>query len=260
MDREATAAARPTCDAAQRRGRRAADQHLGQLDLLAQQLEHLARALLAARGEPPQRRAARQHRARPERERLHDVGAAADAAVDQHLDAALDRVDDLRAAPRSWRSLRRAGGRRGWRRSRPAAPCSQASAASSAGQDALHHHRQARPGGKLLEVVPPHRGVHQGEHVGRVSRPWPCPRRPQSSGPSRRPGSRIPCAGRARGAPAAARRPSGRSRRSRPPPPGRSGRGSRRGRGSSRAGTSAARRARPPPPRRGSRSPGSTAP
>ena len=67
-------------------GEPAAEQHERELDLLAQQLEHLARALLAARGEAPERRAAGEHGARAERERLDDVGAAADAAVDQHLD------------------------------------------------------------------------------------------------------------------------------------------------------------------------------
>ena len=55
----------------------------------------MARARLAVDGEPPERRAAGEHGARAERERLDDVGAAADAAVDQHLDAAVDRLDHL---------------------------------------------------------------------------------------------------------------------------------------------------------------------
>ena len=55
-----------------------------------------ARARLAVDGEAPERRAAGEHRARAERERLDDVGAAADAAVEEHLDPAVDRVDHLR--------------------------------------------------------------------------------------------------------------------------------------------------------------------
>ena len=65
-------------------------------DLRLQQLEHAARAGLAVDGEAPERRAAGEDRARAERERLHDVGAAADAAVEQHLDAAVDGLDHLR--------------------------------------------------------------------------------------------------------------------------------------------------------------------
>ena len=52
-------------------------------------------ALLAADGEAPERRAADEHGAGAERERLDDVGAAADAAVDEHLDPTVDRLDDL---------------------------------------------------------------------------------------------------------------------------------------------------------------------
>ncbi len=60
-----------------------------------QDLEHVARARLAVDGEAPERRATGEHRARAERERLDDVRAAPDAAVDEHLDPAVDGVDDL---------------------------------------------------------------------------------------------------------------------------------------------------------------------
>ena len=55
----------------------------------------MTRAGLAVDGEAPERRAAGEHGARAEGERLDDVRAAADAAVDEHLDAAVDRLDDL---------------------------------------------------------------------------------------------------------------------------------------------------------------------
>ena len=45
-------------------------------------LHHLPHAIGAADAQPPQRRPAEQHGARAERQRLDDVGAAADAAVD----------------------------------------------------------------------------------------------------------------------------------------------------------------------------------
>ena len=77
-------------------GRRpAADELQGELDLGPQQLEHPRGALLAVDREPPERRPADEHGARAERERLDDVGAAPDAAVDEHLDPPVDRLDDL---------------------------------------------------------------------------------------------------------------------------------------------------------------------
>ena len=55
----------------------------------------MPRSRFAVDGEAPQRRAAGEHRARAEGERLDDVAAAPDAAVDEHLDPAVDRLDDL---------------------------------------------------------------------------------------------------------------------------------------------------------------------
>ncbi len=55
----------------------------------------MASAVLAVDGEPPEHRAPGQRRAGAEREGLDDVGAAPDAAVDEHLDAAVDRLDHL---------------------------------------------------------------------------------------------------------------------------------------------------------------------
>ncbi len=66
----------------------------------------------------PQVGPAEQHRVGAERERLGDVGPAADAAVEQHGHVAPDRVDDRRQRIERARWRRRPGGRRGWRRSR----------------------------------------------------------------------------------------------------------------------------------------------
>ena len=65
-------------------------------ELLAQQLEHLARPLLPAGRETPERHPAGEHGPRAEGERRGDVGAAPDAAVEQHLEPVADRVDDGR--------------------------------------------------------------------------------------------------------------------------------------------------------------------
>ena len=53
-------------------------------DLLAQELQDTAGAGFAVDGQAPQRRTAGEDRLRAEGERLHDIRAAADAAVDQH--------------------------------------------------------------------------------------------------------------------------------------------------------------------------------
>src|SRR5207302_401673 len=63
-----------------RRG--AAEEREGEADLVAEELEHVPRSLLAGGGETPEDRTARERRARAERERLHDVGAAPDPAVE----------------------------------------------------------------------------------------------------------------------------------------------------------------------------------
>ena len=95
-----------------------------------QQLEHVPRARLAADGEPPRGRTADQRRPGAERECCDDVDPAADAAVDQHLDPAGDRVDDL------LEHVDRRGDASSWRppwfeTTIAAAPCSQARRASS---------------------------------------------------------------------------------------------------------------------------------
>ena len=77
-------------------GRRAAaDELKGELDLGAEQLEHPSGALLAVDGEPPEGRPADEDGPGAQGERLQDVGAAPDPAVDEHLDPAVDRLDDL---------------------------------------------------------------------------------------------------------------------------------------------------------------------
>ena len=74
----------------------AAEQAQRQRQLVAQELEDVPHAVLACRREAEDRRAAGEHRACAQRERLGDVGAAADAAVEIDLDPSGDRVDHLR--------------------------------------------------------------------------------------------------------------------------------------------------------------------
>src|SRR5687767_12201466 len=64
-------------------------------ELAPDQLEVPDHAGLAAGREPPRNGAAQEHGARPERQGLHDVAAAPDAAVEIDLDLAIDRVDHL---------------------------------------------------------------------------------------------------------------------------------------------------------------------
>src|SRR5687767_14633016 len=73
-----------------------AEQGEGTVDLLAQELDRARGSSLSACGSAVERRAPDQHRARAERERFHDVRAALKAAVDDHLDALSDGLDDLR--------------------------------------------------------------------------------------------------------------------------------------------------------------------
>ncbi len=61
-----------------------------------QELEHALSPCLSVARQPPERRPAGEDGAGAERERLDDVGAAADAAVDVDLDPAADSLDDLR--------------------------------------------------------------------------------------------------------------------------------------------------------------------
>src|SRR5215472_18435116 len=59
-------------------------------EFAVEDVEHRLDAALTEGSQPPGLRPADADRGRPERERLEDVGAAADAAVDEHRDAALD--------------------------------------------------------------------------------------------------------------------------------------------------------------------------
>src|SRR3954451_3498245 len=77
-----------------RRG--AAEQAQRQCQLVPQELEDMAHAVLSRDGETVDRRATGEHRARPEGERLGDVGPATDTAVEIALDTAADRVAHLR--------------------------------------------------------------------------------------------------------------------------------------------------------------------
>ena len=76
----------------------------------------LRRARFAVAGEPPERRPAGEDGARAERERLDDVGASPDAAVDVAPRSGRRRPRRPPGAARPWAQRRRAGGRRGSRR------------------------------------------------------------------------------------------------------------------------------------------------
>src|SRR5688572_23155375 len=77
-------------------GRRAtAEQREGVFELLAEDLEHLRDALVAAECEAVHGRPSDEDRPGAERERHRDVGAAPDAAVEVDLGAIADRLDDL---------------------------------------------------------------------------------------------------------------------------------------------------------------------
>ena len=78
------------------RGGRGSDQLQREQDLVAEELEDVARAGFAVGRQAPQRRAAREDRFRAERQRLHDIRPAADAAVEQHRQPARDRLHHLR--------------------------------------------------------------------------------------------------------------------------------------------------------------------
>src|SRR5205814_9576839 len=90
-----------TREVAQYRGARvldaadAAERH-GDVELLLDHVQCLAHARLAARAEPVDEGAAKEHRFRAERERFQQALAAADAAVEPHGDAIADGVSDLR--------------------------------------------------------------------------------------------------------------------------------------------------------------------
>ena len=86
----------PTCARGDLVRRGAAAESERELDLVAEELEHPARAGFPVAGKAPERRTAGQDRARTERERLDDVRPSPDAAVHVDLDPAGDGLDDLR--------------------------------------------------------------------------------------------------------------------------------------------------------------------
>ena len=67
----------------------------GHPELVEDQLDHLVDALLAERAKAPHVGTADPHRVGAERQGLEDVGAAADAAVDEHRNASPYAGDDL---------------------------------------------------------------------------------------------------------------------------------------------------------------------
>src|SRR5688572_32429002 len=60
------------------------------MQLAAKDLEHRLDALLAERREPPDVRSSNANRCRAKRERLEDIGAAAEAAIHEHWHASRD--------------------------------------------------------------------------------------------------------------------------------------------------------------------------
>ena len=66
----------------------------GAVDFAAIELEHPMDALLSGAGHAPKMRPADQHRPRAERQRLHHVDPAAEAAIDQHRNSVIDRIDN----------------------------------------------------------------------------------------------------------------------------------------------------------------------
>src|SRR5262249_61886783 len=74
-----------------RQERRAKKTHRG-IQLLAQDAQNVGDAPLAVPGQAPYDWAADLHRTGSQRQRLDDVGATANAAVDKHLDPAADRL------------------------------------------------------------------------------------------------------------------------------------------------------------------------
>src|SRR5436190_12296009 len=68
----------------------------GGVKLEAHQLEHTFDARLPECAEPPDVRPADAHRARAQTQRLHHVGAAAEAGIDEDWHAAANCVDNLR--------------------------------------------------------------------------------------------------------------------------------------------------------------------
>ena len=81
--------------------------------LAREDVEHALDAWLAERAQAPDVRPADADGRRAERERFEDVGAAAEAAVDEHRNAPADGFERPRASSRSRRATFRRRGRRG---------------------------------------------------------------------------------------------------------------------------------------------------
>ena len=149
------------------------------VDLAAIDVEHVRHAGLAGDGQAPELRARDEAGARAERQRLDDIGAAPDAAVDEHRNAPRRRPPRRRAArrcdagaPSSWRPP--------WLETiSPSTPCSTRLAASLGMEDALEDQRP----------VPDARAAHRHRartSTGRAS--TPCVRRASRCRSARRAG------------------------------------------------------------------------
>ena len=150
--------------AAQVRGRGAAAEGERQLQLVAQQLEHALGALGAGDREPPDGRAADEDRVGAESQGDGDVGAAADAAVDEDGGPACDRLDHLRQGV--------GAGQNAIELTAAVVGDDDAGGAVLDGerrvlgaQHALDHQRQAALGGDGLEIPPIQGRVHQRERL-----------------------------------------------------------------------------------------------
>ena len=190
--------------------RAAAEAEQRLVDAGAEDLEHVGDAGLAVGRQPPEVGAADHHRAGPERQRLDDVAAAADAAVEQHLDLVADRVDDRRQrADRRRRAVEVVAAVVG-DRDRVGADLDRA-----AGVVGVHHALDQKRAAPLLaqpgEVLPGRlRGHHPlavGAEEGR-RRLAPAAEVRGGRAPARRPSRRSPAASAAAAAPPAPAWPS----------------------------------------------------
>ena len=160
----------------------AAEQVEPDLDLFAQQLQHLRRTLLTRGGETPERRPAHEHRPCAERERDEDVRPAPDATVDEHLQRRSPAASTISGRTSSVAGARSSCRPPWFETTTPAAPCSAASTASSAGR-----RRPSRPRA-------PGTAVHEMLHVApvecRIDHGQPSRRRSLARVPGRPPARR----------------------------------------------------------------------
>ncbi len=162
------------------------------------------------------------------------------------------------ASATSGRASRLAGTWSSWRppwfeTTTPAAPCSIASAASSAVSTPLTRTGSEQPEASSSRSGQARRRVHLREDLLDAERAPAAERRVEAGHAERRRAPWRPCAGPARGGPPGGRRRSAGSPRSPTRPPRRGAPGSPPGRGSSRAGRSAGPREPPPRPRSAAR-------